>query len=107
MSTEQHNPDTSEPIVLLIDDSEFVHRLLKARLKTEAIELAYASNGKIGIERAVEPSRTCSNFRPVRMMGLVAVFMLYCPKIVPNYKPTSLVSSSHPAGLRGGKQRIY
>lgn len=54
MSTEQHNPDSSEPIVLLIDDSEFVHRLLKARLKTEAIELAYASNGKIGIERAVE-----------------------------------------------------
>lgn len=45
------NPD-ERPVVLLIDDSEFVHRLLQARLKSESITLECESDGRSGLERA-------------------------------------------------------
>ncbi len=45
------NPD-ERPVVLLIDDSEFVHRLLQARLKTESITLICERDGRAGLERA-------------------------------------------------------
>ena len=47
----EHQLDT-DPVVLLIDDSEFVHRLLNARLKSESISLVSAYNGQEGIELA-------------------------------------------------------
>lgn len=51
----QH-PDTTTPTVLLIDDSQFVHRLLDARLRSESISLVGASDGKAGVEAAIEVS---------------------------------------------------
>lgn len=55
MSDNQVNSDNSStPTVLLIDDSQFVHRLLDARLRSESIELRSAEDGKSGIELAVE-----------------------------------------------------
>jgi len=45
--------DTS-PVVLLVDDSEFVHRLLTARLKSESIRLSSAFDGMEGFEKAKE-----------------------------------------------------
>ncbi|MDF1809942.1 MAG: diguanylate cyclase [Phycisphaerales bacterium] len=44
------------PVVLLIDDSQFVHRLLDARMRSESISLIGEFNGKNGFERAVEDS---------------------------------------------------
>ena len=47
------NPiDQSPPIVLAIDDSELVHRLLRARLRHERIELHSVTNAISGIEMA-------------------------------------------------------
>lgn len=44
----------STPLVLLIDDSQFVHRLLDARLRSESISLLGERDGKAGFERAVK-----------------------------------------------------
>ena len=40
------------PVVLLVDDSQFVHRLLDARLRSESISLIGEFDGKSGLERA-------------------------------------------------------
>lgn len=51
------NQDTqfdNVPTVLLVDDSEFVHRLLKTRLKSESIRIESAYNGEEGLQRAKE-----------------------------------------------------
>lgn len=50
--------DDAQPIVLLIDDSVDVHRLLKARLRYEDLQLVGASNGREGLElaRTVNPA---------------------------------------------------
>ncbi len=42
------------PVVLLIDDSQFVHRLLDARLRSESISLIGEHDGEAGLERAIE-----------------------------------------------------
>lgn len=52
MSPSSLNQPDRNPVVLLIDDSEFVHRLLKARLKFESIRLMSAFDGKQGLEIA-------------------------------------------------------
>jgi len=44
----------STPQVLVIDDSEDVHRLLRTRLRQESLELVCASNGAEGLEAARE-----------------------------------------------------
>lgn len=55
MTDLQINPDDNcTPTVLLIDDSQFVHRLLDARLRSESIILRGAENGKCGIQAALE-----------------------------------------------------
>ncbi len=57
MSDIQVNPQSNGiPTVLLIDDSQFVHRLLDARLRSESILLRSAEDGKMGIEMAIEHS---------------------------------------------------
>ncbi|MEQ9207379.1 MAG: diguanylate cyclase [Phycisphaerales bacterium] len=52
-STQQSQLDQT-PVVLLVDDSEFVHRLLNARLKTESISIVSAVNGEEGLRIAKE-----------------------------------------------------
>lgn len=47
-------PEESKAIVLVVDDSPDVHRLLKARLRSEGVELAHAENGREGIRLARE-----------------------------------------------------
>jgi diguanylate cyclase (GGDEF)-like protein len=55
MSEFQVNTDSSSiPTVLLIDDSEFVHRLLDARLRSESIVLKSAENGQQGFQMATQ-----------------------------------------------------
>lgn len=44
----------SKPLVLVIDDSIDVHRLLQARLRTEAIQIAGTTRGLEGIEMAAQ-----------------------------------------------------
>ena len=39
--------------VLVIDDSDAIHALVKARLSPEPIELHFATDGKVGLEKAV------------------------------------------------------
>ena len=50
--------DDSKPIVLVIDDSEDVHRLLKARLRHEELELRTVANGMEGVAlaRSIKPA---------------------------------------------------
>lgn len=45
-------PDDSRPVVLVIDDSVDVHRLLTVKLRNEDIELAHAHDGIEGIDAA-------------------------------------------------------
>jgi len=54
MPNQQDNQLDSLPVVLLVDDSDFVHRLLKARLKYESVQLASAYNGQEGLELAMK-----------------------------------------------------
>ncbi|MDX2148980.1 MAG: diguanylate cyclase [Planctomycetota bacterium] len=48
----------SKPVVLVIDDSIDVHRLLRVRLRSEGIDLCFAQNGPEGIELAVKQKPT-------------------------------------------------
>src|ERR1700682_5935868 len=38
--------------VLVIDDSDAIHALLRARLSSEPVELHFATDGKAGLEKA-------------------------------------------------------
>lgn len=53
MSDDTNPQLDSTPIVLLIDDSQFVHRILDARLRSESISLIGANDGQAGFNRAV------------------------------------------------------
>lgn len=44
--------DESKPVVLLIDDDQDVHRLVRARLRHEDLDLADASSGEEGLKAA-------------------------------------------------------
>ncbi|MFI4881840.1 MAG: diguanylate cyclase [Phycisphaerales bacterium JB064] len=48
--TEQPKPQATRPAVLVVDDSPLVHRLLKARLRDENIELIHAHSGEEALE---------------------------------------------------------
>ena len=52
MGIETLSRDGGTPVVLVIDDSQDVHRLLKARLKREELEIASAMSGEEGIALA-------------------------------------------------------
>ncbi len=52
MTPSNQSQSDRAPAVLLIDDSEFVHRLLKARLKNESIRLLSAFDGVQGLDFA-------------------------------------------------------
>ena len=54
MNTPQIQPSETRPVVLVIDDSPDVHRLLRARLKSEEIELMSAGDGPEGLRLARE-----------------------------------------------------
>lgn len=47
-------PDDARPVVLVIDDSVDVHRLLKARLKQEEIDLVCTASPPEGLEQAAK-----------------------------------------------------
>lgn len=49
-SADQPVTPAARPVVLVVDDSPLVHRLLKARLRDEAIELRHANSGKEAME---------------------------------------------------------
>lgn len=49
-SAQQHLDQAALPIVLVVDDSPLVHRLLKARLRDETIELHHAHSGEEALE---------------------------------------------------------
>lgn len=49
-SAQQPQEQPARPIVLVVDDSPLVHRLLKARLRDETIELHHAHSGKEALE---------------------------------------------------------
>ncbi len=51
LDTHASNPETA-PVILLIDDSKFVHRLLATRLRSESIQLHGEYDGKAGFEYA-------------------------------------------------------
>lgn len=46
--------DDAKPVVLIIDDSQDVHRLLKARLRAEDLEFVSATSGEQGLTLAKE-----------------------------------------------------
>lgn len=54
MSETLNNTDESKQLVLIIDDSKDVHRLLKARLRQEDLDFASAESGEEGIAMAAE-----------------------------------------------------
>lgn len=54
MSIVQPNAEESKQVVLIVDDSKDVHRLLKARLRQEDLEFESAETGRDAIKMAVE-----------------------------------------------------
>ncbi len=46
-------PIDQNPIVLIVDDCEFVHRLLHARLRSESIRIESLQRGNLTVERAI------------------------------------------------------
>ena len=46
-------PAIGNPVVLIIDDSSMIHRLVHAWLSQDSIECVFASDGKSGLEKAV------------------------------------------------------
>lgn len=52
MQVEPTSPDQRRPRLLAIDDSEMIHRLLKARLKSERLEIHSATSGDQGVALA-------------------------------------------------------
>lgn len=54
MNTPPIQTSEARPVVLVIDDSPDVHRLLRARLRTEEIELLSAGDGVEGLRMAAE-----------------------------------------------------
>ncbi len=52
MGSEARQLDESKPVVLVIDDSPDVHRLLRARLRHEDLQFESASSGAEGLARA-------------------------------------------------------
>lgn len=58
MSNQPDNSQPQRPRVLVIDDSTDVHRLLGVRLKTENLDLLFASDGPSGIEIAKQSDIT-------------------------------------------------
>lgn len=49
-TTDQQPTQAARPIVLVVDDSPLVHRLLKARLRDEAIDMHHAHSGHEALE---------------------------------------------------------
>lgn len=49
MNPAPSHPDDSKPVVLVIDDSQDVQRLLRARLRSEDLDLISADNGADGV----------------------------------------------------------
>lgn len=54
MSQNPSQPNEPRPVVLLVDDSQDVHRLLRARLRTEEIELVGVFDGSEAVKFATE-----------------------------------------------------
>lgn len=54
MPSVQPKSDESKQVVLIIDDSKDVHRLLKARLRQEDLDFASAESGANGIQLAID-----------------------------------------------------
>lgn len=52
MTIEKQQLDDAKPVVLIVDDSQDVHRLLKARLRNEDLELVCTESGADGIAKA-------------------------------------------------------
>jgi diguanylate cyclase (GGDEF)-like protein len=53
---EPNPPMDQNPVVLIVDDCEFVHRLLQARLRSEAIQIESLQRGSLTVERALDLS---------------------------------------------------
>jgi diguanylate cyclase (GGDEF)-like protein len=72
MAENLRHPEEAKPIVLVIDDSPDVHRLLRTRLKTEDIELIDANNGLEGeaLAEAKQPALVLLDLDLPGMYGL-------------------------------------
>ncbi len=53
MNPNDSTPMDQNPVVLVVDDCEFVHRLLHARLRSESIRIESLQNGAQTVERAL------------------------------------------------------
>ena len=55
MNPPEPNPAMDQkPVVLIVDDCEFVHRLLRARLRSESIQIESLQRGNLTVERAID-----------------------------------------------------
>lgn len=52
--TDSNLPTDQNPVVLVVDDCEFVHRLLHARLRSESIRIESLQRGSLAVQRALE-----------------------------------------------------
>jgi two-component system, cell cycle response regulator len=103
MTTNQtQQPLDSKPIVLLVDDSPDVHRLLKARLRYEDLELVSADGGEQGLVLATERKPTLM-LLDLDMPGIDGFTVLRKVKSDPNTVNTAIIVLS---GLHSPQDKV-
>jgi two-component system, cell cycle response regulator len=95
-------PDSPSPTVLVIDDSMDVHRLLKARLRNEELELLAASSGAEGLKIAAERRPTII-LLDLDMPGMDGFEVLRALKESPATQDVPVIVLS---GLQGSQDKV-
>lgn len=90
------------PIVLVIDDSTDVHRLLRARLRDEALELVQAASGAEGLRIAAEQHPTLI-LLDLDMPGMDGFEVLRALKERPETQDIPVIVLS---GLQGSQDKV-
>lgn len=93
---------SANPSVLVIDDSMDVHRLLKARLRNEELDLIAASSGAEGLRLAAERSPTMI-LLDLDMPGMDGFEVLRVLKETPATQDTPVIVLS---GLQGSQDKV-
>lgn len=101
-TTTDQQPQESKPIVLLVDDSPDVHRLLKARLRYEELELVSAEGGEQGLVLAAERKPTLL-LLDLDMPGVDGFTVLRKVKADPNTVGTAVIVLS---GLHSPQDKV-
>lgn len=102
MADASTQPDSSKPLVLLIDDCTVLHRLLTLRLGVESLELISASSGEAGLELARKHAPSLI-LLDLEMPGMDGFQVLRAIKDEPKLRDVPVIVIS---GLEGSDDKV-